>query len=55
MKDLRQRMEMDMDLRGFLPQTKKTYWYHVELPRFGGVFRAWASSPCLMLFFICHR
>ncbi len=27
----------------------------VELPRFGGVFRAWASSPCLMLFFICHR
>ncbi len=30
MKDLRQRMEMDMDLRGFLPQTKKTYWYHVS-------------------------
>ncbi len=27
----------------------------LELPRFGGVFRAWASSPCLMLFFICHR
>ncbi len=34
---------------------KSARWLELELPRFGGVFRAWASSPCLMLFFICHR